>query len=263
MIKESILYTKARKHQCISYDAGFFLNVNVFTATCRAGYIHWWTMFNIKSHVTVLQGKLEKVQMVAELRQWVEVEQCLTLQSLTNMHVQMKHDHIKMYLSREVNNQPILNVPFFLFFLCNFRTKWKRQTAVGLELLAEAGNYTASMQRMFAPPFYYHPTQGIVSNLDGLYNLHAGTGGGQRPVFPRLFLHGLQQHVSHLPLAPRPLHPHPHWTWRETKIFYFCSELQMIFYKNWKIIVDEAEGYQRIGILPYTSRLCYMNQLQS
>lgn len=92
----------------------------------------------------------------------------------------------------------------------NRRTKWKRQTAVGLELLAEAGNYTASMQRMFAPPFYYHPTQGIVSNLDGLYNLHAGTGGGQRPVFPRLFLHGLQQHVSHLPLAPRPLHPHPH-----------------------------------------------------
>ncbi|XP_071802721.1 barH-like 2 homeobox protein [Asterias amurensis] len=88
----------------------------------------------------------------------------------------------------------------------NRRTKWKRQTAVGLELLAEAGNYTASMQRMFAPPFYYHPTQGIVSNLDGLYNLH----GGQRPVFPRLFLHGLQQHVSHLPLAPRALHPHSH-----------------------------------------------------
>nr|WJJ61116.1 BarH [Patiria miniata] len=88
----------------------------------------------------------------------------------------------------------------------NRRTKWKRQTAVGLELLAEAGNYTASMQRMFAPPFYYHPTQGIVSNLDGLYNLHAG----QRPVFPRLFLHGLQQHVSHLPLAPRALHPHSH-----------------------------------------------------
>ncbi|XP_022106041.1 barH-like 1 homeobox protein [Acanthaster planci] len=88
----------------------------------------------------------------------------------------------------------------------NRRTKWKRQTAVGLELLAEAGNYTASMQRMFAPPFYYHPTQGIVSNLDGLYSLHAG----QRPVFPRLFLHGLQQHVSHLPLAPRALHPHSH-----------------------------------------------------
>ncbi|XP_785514.3 barH-like 2 homeobox protein [Strongylocentrotus purpuratus] len=88
----------------------------------------------------------------------------------------------------------------------NRRTKWKRQTAVGLELLAEAGNYSASMQRLFAPPFYYHPTQGIVSNLDGLYGLQAG----QRPVLPRLFLHGLQQHVSHLPLTPRPLHPHSH-----------------------------------------------------
>ncbi|XP_071487295.1 uncharacterized protein [Diadema antillarum] len=88
----------------------------------------------------------------------------------------------------------------------NRRTKWKRQTAVGLELLAEAGSYSASMQRLFAPPFYYHPTQGIVSNLDGLYGLQAG----QRPVLPRLFLHGLQQHVSHLPLTPRPLHPHSH-----------------------------------------------------
>lgn len=95
----------------------------------------------------------------------------------------------------------------YFHFLCLCRTKWKRQTAVGLELLAEAGNYSASMQRLFAPPFYYHPTQGIVSNLDGLYGLQAG----QRPVLPRLFLHGLQQHVSHLPLTPRPLHPHSHW----------------------------------------------------
>ena len=29
------------------------------------------------------------------------------------------------------------------------RTKWKRQTAVGLELLAEAGNY-ATLQRLYA-----------------------------------------------------------------------------------------------------------------
>ena len=30
-----------------------------------------------------------------------------------------------------------------------FRTKWKRQTAVGLELLAEAGNY-AALQRIYS-----------------------------------------------------------------------------------------------------------------
>lgn len=37
------------------------------------------------------------------------------------------------------------------FFFCYFflRTKWKRQTAVGLELLAEAGNY-ATLQRLYA-----------------------------------------------------------------------------------------------------------------
>jgi len=32
-------------------------------------------------------------------------------------------------------------------FIC--RTKWKRQTAVGLELLAEAGNY-AALQRIYS-----------------------------------------------------------------------------------------------------------------
>ncbi|XP_071948401.1 barH-like 1 homeobox protein [Antedon mediterranea] len=85
----------------------------------------------------------------------------------------------------------------------NRRTKWKRQTQVGLELLAEAGNYS-SMHRLFAPPFYYHPTQGIISNMDGLYSIHHG----QRPVFPRVFLHGLQQHVNHLPLTPKAIHPH-------------------------------------------------------
>ena len=42
---------------------------------------------------------------------------------------------------------------FFFFFKLLFkktkRTKWKRQTAVGLELLAEAGNY-ATLQRLYA-----------------------------------------------------------------------------------------------------------------
>ncbi|XP_063706392.1 homeobox protein B-H1 [Culicoides brevitarsis] len=35
----------------------------------------------------------------------------------------------------------------------NRRTKWKRQTAVGLELLAEAGNY-AAFQRLYGNPAY-------------------------------------------------------------------------------------------------------------
>ncbi|XP_037792832.1 barH-like 1 homeobox protein, partial [Penaeus monodon] len=34
----------------------------------------------------------------------------------------------------------------------NRRTKWKRQTAVGLELLAEAGNY-AALQRLYGPAY--------------------------------------------------------------------------------------------------------------
>ncbi|CAK6433508.1 unnamed protein product [Pipistrellus nathusii] len=77
----------------------------------------------------------------------------------------------------------------------NRRTKWKRQTAVGLELLAEAGNYSA-LQRMFPSPYFY--PQSLVSNLDpgaALY-LYRGPSAPppalQRPLVPRLLLHGLQ-----------------------------------------------------------------------
>ncbi|GJQ69444.1 putative homeobox protein b [Trypoxylus dichotomus] len=42
------------------------------------------------------------------------------------------------------------------------RTKWKRQTAVGLELLAEAGNYAAFQRLYGAPPYgcWYPPQSG-------------------------------------------------------------------------------------------------------
>uniref|UniRef100_A0A2K5U9K6 BarH like homeobox 1 n=2 Tax=Macaca fascicularis TaxID=9541 RepID=A0A2K5U9K6_MACFA len=77
----------------------------------------------------------------------------------------------------------------------NRRTKWKRQTAVGLELLAEAGNYSA-LQRMFPSPYFY--PQSLVSNLDpgaALY-LYRGPSAPppalQRPLVPRILIHGLQ-----------------------------------------------------------------------
>ncbi|KAG9261922.1 barH-like 1 homeobox protein [Astyanax mexicanus] len=77
----------------------------------------------------------------------------------------------------------------------NRRTKWKRQTAVGLELLAEAGNYSA-LQRMFPSPYFY--PQSLVSSLDpgaGLY-LYRGPSAPpppvQRPLVPRILLPGLQ-----------------------------------------------------------------------
>ena len=40
-----------------------------------------------------------------------------------------------------------------------FRTKWKRQTAVGLELLAEAGNFAAVQRMLQTNPYWasYHP----------------------------------------------------------------------------------------------------------
>ncbi|KAJ8379720.1 hypothetical protein SKAU_G00004980 [Synaphobranchus kaupii] len=87
----------------------------------------------------------------------------------------------------------------------NRRTKWKRQTAVGLELLAEAGNYSA-LQRMFPSPYFY--PQSLVSNLDpgaALY-LYRGPSAPppplQRPLVPRILLHGLQGGSE----PPPPLH---------------------------------------------------------
>ncbi|KAB5549264.1 hypothetical protein PHYPO_G00065420 [Pangasianodon hypophthalmus] len=97
----------------------------------------------------------------------------------------------------------------------NRRTKWKRQTAVGLELLAEAGNYSA-LQRMFPSPYFY--PQGLVSGLDpgaaALSYLCRGAGAPppaapaalQRPpLVPRILLHGLQGgHEPPPPLPPLP-----------------------------------------------------------
>ncbi|XP_046552208.1 barH-like 1 homeobox protein [Haliotis rubra] len=86
----------------------------------------------------------------------------------------------------------------------NRRTKWKRQTAVGLELLAEAGNYAAVQRMLQTNPYWftYHPqAASILSNIDAFYFRHGESAftQAQRPSLPRMFIHGLQQHVSQLP----------------------------------------------------------------
>ncbi|XP_061592983.1 barH-like 2 homeobox protein isoform X2 [Cololabis saira] len=84
----------------------------------------------------------------------------------------------------------------------NRRTKWKRQTAVGLELLAEAGNYSA-LQRMFPSPYFYHPS--LLGSVDSTTAAAAAAAmyssmyrtpstphpGLQRPLVPRVLIHGL------------------------------------------------------------------------
>ncbi|KAK3087003.1 hypothetical protein FSP39_000237 [Pinctada imbricata] len=81
----------------------------------------------------------------------------------------------------------------------NRRTKWKRQTAVGLELLAEAGNYAAVQRLLQTNPYWftYHPqAASIISNLDGLYYRGENSLTTQRPPLPRMLIHGLHQHVN-------------------------------------------------------------------
>ncbi|NXS80720.1 BARH2 protein, partial [Erpornis zantholeuca] len=105
----------------------------------------------------------------------------------------------------------------------NQMTKWKRQTAVGLELLAEAGNYSA-LQRMFPSPYFYHPS--LLGSMDSttaaaaaaaMYSSMYRTPPAphpqlQRPLVPRVLIHGLgpggQPALN--PLAnPMPGTPHP------------------------------------------------------
>ncbi|XP_028299525.1 barH-like 2 homeobox protein [Gouania willdenowi] len=101
----------------------------------------------------------------------------------------------------------------------NRRTKWKRQTAVGLELLAEAGNYSA-LQRMFPSPYFYHPS--LLGTVDSttaaaaaaaMYSSMYRTPSTphptlQRPLVPRVLIHGIgpggQPALNPMAGAPHP-----------------------------------------------------------
>lgn len=80
----------------------------------------------------------------------------------------------------------------------NRRTKWKRQTAVGLELLAEAGSY-GNIQRMIqASPYWASyatsPThnQALLSNLDSLYYRQGVSPlSSHRQLVSRMYLQGM------------------------------------------------------------------------
>ena len=108
------------------------------------------------------------------------------------------------------------HMPMFEVHLINTsawcsRTKWKRQTAVGMELLAETSNYTA-VQRMLRNNSYwftYHPqAAAILSNFDAFYLRAHSTATssnlspsylGHRQLMPRVLIHGLQQHINRIP----------------------------------------------------------------
>lgn len=71
------------------------------------------------------------------------------------------------------------------------RTKWKRQTAVGLELLAEAGNY-AAFQRLYGNPAYlgwpYQGPPGSAPSVTDLYYRQAAAAAAlQKPLPYRLY----------------------------------------------------------------------------
>nr|XP_027222625.1 barH-like 1 homeobox protein [Penaeus vannamei] len=96
----------------------------------------------------------------------------------------------------------------------NRRTKWKRQTAVGLELLAEAGNY-AAVQRLYSAPYGWpYPPQPssaaaaaaaaaaspAAASVDLYYRQAAAAAALQKPLAYRLYPPGLPI----LPPVPAP-----------------------------------------------------------
>ena len=92
------------------------------------------------------------------------------------------------------------------------RTKWKRQTAVGLELLAEAGNYAAVQRMLQSNPYWaaYHPhAASLLSGVDSMYYRNSMAAAAAslpmaRPILPRVFMPAMPQNLS--PLPPPPQH---------------------------------------------------------
>ncbi|XP_068216333.1 barH-like 1 homeobox protein [Palaemon carinicauda] len=101
----------------------------------------------------------------------------------------------------------------------NRRTKWKRQTAVGLELLAEAGNY-AAVQRLYSTPYGWpYPPQApsaaaaaaaaaalspSAASMDLYYRQAAAAAALQKPLAYRLYPTGLPM-LPHLAATSDPL----------------------------------------------------------
>lgn len=97
--------------------------------------------------------------------------------------------------SHKINTSSLLLNPPLIFCSLSFRrTKWKRQTAVGLELLAEAGNYAAFQRLYGGPPYMGWPYSGQAqhgappaSAADIYYRQAAAAAALQKPLPYRLY----------------------------------------------------------------------------
>lgn len=95
---------------------------------------------------------------------------------------------------------------FFTFYLN--RTKWKRQTSVGLELLAEAGNFAAFQSLYGRPPYIggwpypQVPSGSPSSTIDLYYRQAAAAAALQKPLPYRLYPGA--PGMPNMPLVPGP-----------------------------------------------------------
>lgn len=118
---------------------------------------------------------------------------------------------IKLYNHDIYEQYNTIKYLIFSFFVC-YRTKWKRQTAVGLELLAEAGNYAAFQRLYGGPPYGCWPYPGAGGSADLYYRQAAVAAAAvstlQKPLAYRLYP-GVAG-PSHLPPPPATAAPYYH-----------------------------------------------------
>lgn len=108
-----------------------------------------------------------------------------------------------------------------MVFVKYFRTKWKRQTAVGLELLAEAGNF-AAFQRLYGGSPYLgswpypaaqatHAAVPPPTSIDLYYRQAAAAAAMQKPL-PYSLYAGVpnMSHLASLPVAAAAATPFSH-----------------------------------------------------
>uniref|UniRef100_A0A1A9VC00 Uncharacterized protein n=1 Tax=Glossina austeni TaxID=7395 RepID=A0A1A9VC00_GLOAU len=113
----------------------------------------------------------------------------------------------------------VFTLLWLLFFVVSFfpRTKWKRQTAVGLELLAEAGNY-AAFQRLYGGSPYLAPWPYAAAQapphltgstpIDLYYRQAAAAAVLQKPLTYRMYP-SVPPLASAAALSSLPVHPPP------------------------------------------------------
>ncbi|KAF9795243.1 hypothetical protein SFRURICE_004615, partial [Spodoptera frugiperda] len=134
-----------------------------------------------KARTAFTDHQLQTLEKSFERQKYLSVQDRMELAAklgLTDTQVKTWYQNRRMHYILKNTNTQDTSLNFIHNLLFSFiRTKWKRQTAVGLELLAEAGNY-AAFQRLYGgywPGVPAYPAQPAPAAADLYYRQAAAT----------------------------------------------------------------------------------------